>query len=221
MAGSFEIIAAFHDERRAKRVADDLACRGLPRSHLKLVKPNERGDVRVADMRAEGMAEEMQDEVTHSMAGPGVGLMTSVQAKGAAIGTILGALVGLLIGLAVGAIWGWGIESAISPVGRLLITAACFGVGGAVAGAVAGGSMNPSAEAAEHPGNIEAADHPGKMMDESRLAGELDTLLEVRVNDENEASMVLQVLESAGAERVNAADEQGRPFLPEHDPSGY
>jgi hypothetical protein len=216
MGRSFEIIGAFRDEERARRAAEDLTRRGMSRRHLRLVPALERFEgegVRVADMRAE-----MQDEVNDGVAGPGVGMMTAEQARGALVGVVSGALVGILVGLFVGAVWGWTLASALSPVGRLLIATACFTVGGAVVGVVTGGGLKPRREAQRY---------PSQMPDESSLAGERDTLLEVHVNDQDEASLVQHVLEVAGAERVDAISGDGSPLPPQSDhprpadPPGY
>ena len=213
MANHYDIVAAFHDPGSAERVAKDLERRGVSRRHLHLVRPQEDADpARVAEMRGE-----MQEEVDHTVAGPGV-VLTSDQAKGATGGVLAGTIAGLVLGLAVGALWAYGMESAISEAGRMMIAAVCFAIGGMTVGFVAGGSLKP---------RMEGKHHPGRMLDERRLAGERDTLLEVHVSNEDEAHMVEEVLEDAGAERVDAIGREGTPLPPQNehprpaDPPGY
>jgi len=210
---SYDIVAAFTDADRAEAARIDLERRGLPKRHLHLVRPTSPDPVRVSEMEAE-----MQDEVSEGFAGPGVGFMTPSQAKGAAFGTTAGMIAGLVIGAAVGAVWAFAMTSAVPPAGRLVIAAVAFALGGAIAGAVTGGSLKPRAVAARR---------PGRMMDERRLAGETDTLLEVHVDDDREAAIAQEVLEHSGAERVDSIDDLGAPLPPqsEHprpaDPPGY
>jgi hypothetical protein len=212
MARDYNVVAAFQDPGRAESAARDLERRGVARRHLHLVRPQQPDPARVAEMRGE-----MQQEVDDSVAGPGV-VLTPEQAKGATGGTMAGTVVGLVLGIAIGAFWAFGMESAISEMGRLLIAAICFGIGGAVVGFVAGGALKP---------RMEGERHPGRMLDERRLAGERDTLLEVHVTNEDEAHIVEEVLEHAGAERIDAMNTDGTPLPPqsEHprpaDPPGY
>jgi hypothetical protein len=207
-----EIVAAFHNEQRARRAVENLTQKGVSRGHLRVVSSSERDRTRRDEMRAE-----MQEEVRDSVAGPGV-MLSPEQSKGAFGGAIAFALFGAVIGFAVGALWAWGLESAISPIGRLAIAVATFTVGGATVGFVAGGALKP---------RLDAAEHPGAMLDERRLAGESDTLLEVHVDDGSEATMVEKVLKDAGADRVDALSDNGTPLPPqrEHprpaDPEGF
>ena len=203
MARNFEIIAAFPDAGRAERAAQALERRGLPKRHLHLVRGTETSPARRASMRSE-----MAEEVNRSVAGPGVGVFAPDQATGAAAGTFVGAIAGIVVGLAVGALWAFGFQSVLSEAGRLAIAALCFLFAGAVIGFVVGGSMKP---------RIEGSERPGRMLDERTLAGTDDTLLEVEVSSESEAHMVEEVLEHAGAERVDAVDRDGTPLPPQRD----
>jgi hypothetical protein len=210
---NFDIIAAFPDPGRAERAARDLERRGLPKRHLRLVRPTQSDPARVAEMRSE-----MQDEVTEGVAGPGVGFLTADQAQGATGGAVAGTTVGLILGLLVGAFWAFALDSVISELGRIAISTVCFAIGGMIAGFVAGGALKP---------RLEGSRHPGRMLDERRLAGERGALLEVHVSSEDEAALVEQVLEDALAERVDAVDREGTPLPPqsEHprpaDPPGW
>jgi hypothetical protein len=212
MAGNFDIVAAFRDPSSAERVAKDLERRGVSRRHLHLVRSKQPDRARVAEMRGE-----MQEEVDESVAGPGV-VLSPEQAKGAGGGVLIGAIVGLAAGLAVGALWAFGFESAMSQSGRLFVAGLCFLAAGATIGFVLGGALKP---------RLDAAEHPGKMLDERELAGEADTLLEVHIENSDDAHMIEEVLERAGAERVDAVDREGTPLPPqsEHprpaDPPGY
>lgn len=203
MARGFAVVAAFHDHERAERAAKDLERRGLPKRRLHLVRPADHDPARVAEMRSE-----MQQEVDESVAGPGVGLFTPQQAKGAATGTFLGGVLGAAVGFAFGALWAFAFEASISAAGRMAIATLSFMFAGAVIGFVVGGAMKP---------RLDAAEHPGTQLDERRLAGERDTLLEVHVSSEDEAHMVEDVLEHAGAERVDAIGPEGRPLPPQHE----
>lgn len=213
MARNFDIVAAFGDTGRAERVAKDLERRGLPKRHLHLVRPMLSDPARVAEMRSE-----MLEEVGEGVAGPGIGFVTSDQASGATGGALGGAIAGLVIGVAVGAVWAFAVDSAISELGRVLISALCFAIGGMFAGFVAGGALKP---------RLEATRHPGRMLDERSLAGERGAVLEVHVTNEDEAHLVEEILAHAGAERVDAVDREGTPLPPqsEHprpaDPPGY
>ena len=214
-ARDYEVVAAFPDGRRAERAVDDLANRGLKRSSVRLVTPDERTPdrVQVGEMRAE-----MQEEVTEGFAGPSIGFVTPSQAKGAVWGTLIGAVIGLVLGLAIGVMWGWFFESPISSFGRLAIAVICFVIGGATGGSIVGGALKPRRDAERR---------PGAMIDERRLAGERGTLVAVRVSDEEEASRVQHILEDSGAQRVDALDSEGAPLPPqsEHprpaDPPGW
>lgn len=200
---NFDIVAAFNDPGSAQRVAQDLERRGVPKRHLHLVRPSENDPARVAEMRGE-----MQEEVTEGFAGPGIGFATPAQTKGAAIGTAIGTAVGVALGLAIGAFWAFAVDSAISQTGRLAIAAVCFGLGGSAAGFIAGGALKPRSESKKRPSG---------MLDAKRLAGERNVLLEVHVTDEDEARMVTDVLEHAGAARVDAIDNEGTPLPPQHE----
>jgi hypothetical protein len=209
----FDIVAAFPDPERAERVAKALERRGVPKRHLHLVRPAHSDPARAAEMRSE-----MADEVNEGVAGPGVGFLTEDQARGAMRGALVGMLTGLVLGLAVGTLWAFAVDSALSETGRMLIAAICFAIGGMIAGFVSGGALKP---------RFEATRHPGRMLDERALAGERGALLEVHVSSDDEASIVEEVLEHAGAERVDAVEHDGTPLPPqrEHprpaDPPGY
>jgi hypothetical protein len=202
MAGNYDIVAAFHDPGRAERAAKDLERRGVSRRHLHLVHPKQPDAARVAEMRGE-----MQAEVDSSVAGPGV-VLSPEQAKGAGIGVLVGAILGAAAGVAVGAVWAFAFDSAISETGRIAIGGLCFLFGGATIGFVLGGALKPRADAAEH---------PGKQLDERELAGEEDTLLEIHVADDDEAQIVEEVLEHAGAERVDSVNREGTPLPPQSE----
>lgn len=202
-ARGYNVIGAFGDSQRARRAISDLSRRGIPEQRVRLLRKGQGDVTRVAEMQAE-----MAEEVTHGWAGPSVGFMTPSQAKGALFGTVTGAVIGLAIGLAVGAAWGLFTDSPISSLGRLAIGAACFLVGGATMGVIAGGALKP---------RIDGAEHPGRMLDERRLAGESDTLVAVHVDGDREAEVAQDVLTSAGAERVDAIVDDGSPMAPQHE----
>ena len=212
-AREHDIVAAFPDEGRARKAVESLARRGVSKSHLKLVPPLTADPARVSEMEAE-----MQQEIGEGVGGPGVGFMTSSQAKGAFPGAIVGGFVGLVVGLIGGAMWGWLADSAISPMGRLAIVAVCFMIAGGTIGFIAGGALNP---------RMEGWRKPGGMLDERRLAGERDTLVAVHVTDDDEARVAEEVLQTAGATRIDAIDDEGSPLPPQHehprpaDPPGW
>ncbi len=202
-AREHEIVAAFPDERRARRAVESLTRRGVRKSHLRLVSPMSKDPTRVGEMQAE-----MQEEVAEGVGGPGVGFMTPSQAKGAFLGAILGGFIGLVLGLIGGAMWGWLVDAAISPTGRLAIVAISTMIAGGTIGFIAGGALMPRAEGRRKPGG---------MLDERRLAGERDTLVAVHVSDEDEAHVAEEVLKDAGATRIDAIDDEGAPLPPQHE----
>jgi hypothetical protein len=210
-AREHDIVAAFADESRARRAVDSLTRRGVNKSHLRLVPPTTNDPARVGEMQAE-MREEAE-----GLGGPAF-FMTPDQAKGAIPGIVLGGLIGLVIGLVGGAMWGWLVDSAISPVGRLAIVAVSCMVAGSTIGFIAGGAVVP---------RVEGRAKPSRMLDERRLAGERDTLVAVHVTDEDEAHLAEEVLKDAGATRIDALDDEGTPLPPQHehprpaDPPGW
>jgi hypothetical protein len=188
--GNGNVVAAFDDRGAARRAIDDLSRHGLPKSHVRLVRAGADHDrARIAELRAE-----MQEEASGSVAGPGIGLFTPDQAKGAFPGAALGGVFGLAFGIVVGLVWATVVASALSGTGRVLIAASTFAVTGAVIGFVAGGAMNP---------RLEAKRRPGAMLDEKRMAADATTLVEVNVSDEHEAEIAHEVLEQSGATRVD------------------
>jgi hypothetical protein len=157
----------------------------------------------IGELRAE-----MQDEVSHAVAGPSIGLFTPEQAKGAFPGAIIGGVVGLVIGAAIGAIWASVDNSPISEFGRLLIPAVCAMVAGGTIGFIAGGALKP---------RFDFAKDRGHTMDEPRAVTEGATLVEVEATDQHEAEIAHEVLENAGAVRVDDLDRSRDPLPPQHD----
>jgi hypothetical protein len=208
------VVASFEDRRVAQRAAEDLSRRGLPSSHVRIVRSGALRDrARVGEFR-----DEMQDEVSGSFASPAVGLMTGEQAQGAVPGALLGTALGLLVGAGLGAGWAYLGDSPISEIGRFAIAAVCCMFAGATIGFVAGGAMKP---------RLEAAKQPGEMLDEKRLDAEATTIVAVERVGPEEAELAHAVLEGAGATRVSAVDADDEPLPPqsEHprpaDPPGY
>lgn len=199
-ANSYNVVAAFDDGRTARRAAEDLSRRGV--AHVRLVGPGEvRDKARVGELRAE-----MQDEVVESFAGSGISLVTPDQAKGASVGSIVGAAAGLCVGLVAGFIWANLATSAMSEAGRIAIMAVCGVAAGATIGFIAGGALKP---------RYEGAKHPGKMLDEKRLEGERLTLVAVEAIDERQAHLAHELLEGAGATRIDDVDREGEPLPPQ------
>jgi hypothetical protein len=201
-AERYNVIALFDNERRAQEAVKRLDQAGV--ENVRLLHPSGKGDGdRVAEMRAE-----MQDEVVEGVAGPGVGFLTEDQAKGAAWGVVGGTLIGVLVGGVIGLVWALVAESTFTALTRVLLVAGIFGVGGAIAGAVTGGSLKPRTEAAKH--------HP-LALDDKKLEAEADTLVAVHVTDLGVARRAKRLLKDAGAERVDTVNADGRPLPPQSE----
>ncbi len=83
------------------------------------------------DRSVESLPMEHGDSV---VAGPGLAA-TKSQTKGAGGGILLGGIAGALIGLVIGLI--------IGGTAAIIVSAICFGLGGATAGGVIGGFVKP------------------------------------------------------------------------------
>lgn len=201
---AISVIGAFEDTGRANRAVEDLSQRGVPRDHLRVVRPGEdRDPMRVGEMRAE-----MRDEASHSFAGPSIALFTPAQAKGAFVGVTVGVAVGALIGAVVGGVWASMGASALPGWMRFLIAFVSFATGGATIGFIAGGALEPRRAGRRR---------PGRMLDEERSAADGTTLVAVRATDPGQATVAHEVLEQAGALRVDDLDAEADPI----DAPGY
>jgi hypothetical protein len=199
----YNVIAAFPDERRARGAVRELTREGVDGSNVRLLRPSDRDQDQVSELRAE-----MRDEVAEGFAAPGVSFMTPRQAKGASRGLMLGGALGAIIGLAVGVAWAIGFDAAISPLARLFIAAIPFAVGGSIAGAVAGGALEPRSEAGH-------TSH--RSLDDERMAAERDTVVAVHVGNKQTAQRAWRVLTDSGAERVDAVNADGTPLPPQSE----
>jgi hypothetical protein len=182
---------------------NELTKEGVDASNVRLLRPSERDPDSLSELRAE-----MRDEVAEGFAAPGVAFMTPRQARGASRGLILGGVLGPIVGLAVGVGWAIGFDASLSPVARLLIAAVPFALGGSIAGAVAGGALQPRSEA-EH--------RPHRNFDDERLAAARDTVLAVHVANKLTAERAWRVLSASGAERVDAVNADGTPLPPQSE----
>jgi hypothetical protein len=149
----------------------------------------------------------MQDEVSEGFAGPGVGFVTPQQAKGAFIGTFAGIAAGAALGAAVGLLWVALTHSAVPSVTRVVLAIIIFAIGGAAAGFVAGGALKPRL-------NAERVD-PGAQLDEKHLTVERGTVVALHLGDQRTFNRACRILTEAGAERVDAVNEDGRPLPPQ------
>ena len=196
------VVAAFTNDRVARRAVEDLSRQGVSPSHIRVVPPDEvRDRARVGELRAE-----MQEEVVHSVAGPSIGLLAPDQARGAFPGAVGGGLIGLFLGAIAGVLWANVVDSSISELGRIVIAAASLMVAGGTIGFIAGGAMKP---------RIESMRQPDGTLDEKRLTAERATLVAVEAADDREHEIAHAVLESAGATRVDDVDPQGEPLPPQ------
>ena len=209
----YNVIAAFPDAKRAQGAVRKLKAVGVDRSNVRVLRPGDGDDPdQISELRAE-----MKDEVAEGFAAPGVSFMTPQQAKGASRGVAIGVLAGVLVGLVAGLVWAFGADAPMSPLARFLIGAIPFVVAGTIAGAVAGGALQPRTEA-RHDSH--------RSFDDKRLAGEHDTVVAVHVGNKRVAERASRVLADSGAERVDAVNADGTPLPPqsEHprpaDPAG-
>jgi hypothetical protein len=200
----YNVVAAFPDTKRAKRAVERLQRSGVKMDNVRLLRPGMNRDRdRMSELRAE-----MQDEVAEGFGGPGIGFMTPSQAKGATKGIVLGTAIGVIVGAVIGVVWAFVGHSAIHPLLRFVIAFVPFAVAGATAGFIAGGAMEPRAE---------ASFDPTRDMGDARLAAERDTIVAVHVNDPAAAERAQRVMEELGAERVDAVNADGTPLPPQSE----
>lgn len=140
------VIAVFDNEAQARTAADALGRMGLD-------------DIRVGNRKDEqaSLLGEMQEEMEHTIAGPGnIGPFTREMAKGAALGTTIAAAVGMVAALPFGL-----IDFGPPLWQRLLIAAFVGGFAGATLGFVAGGgfaAMGPAEQLGAERGVTVAVD---------------------------------------------------------------
>ncbi|HEX2039810.1 MAG TPA: hypothetical protein VHF47_08780 [Acidimicrobiales bacterium] len=173
-----EVMAVFPDEAQARRAAEAVERSGVAT------------DVRIGAPADEQQAlrNEMQEEMEHTVAGPGnVGPFTREMAKGAGVGTpaatVFGAIAALPFGL---------LEFGPTMWQRFLVAAVVGAVAGATVGFVAGGGLSVVGPAA------------------APLTAERGVTLAVRVPAGEATERVARVLADAGPLRLDVTDLDGR-----------
>jgi len=172
------VIAVYRDEAQARRAAQALQQSGVA------------GDVRIGERADEQQAlrSEMQDEMEHTLVGPGnVGPFTKEMTKGAASGTAVAAVFGAVAALPFGFL---GFGPALWQ--RFLIAAVVGAVAGATIGFVAGGGLSA----------VEPAARP--------LSAEQGVTVAVQVPRGDETERAARLLAAVGPMRLDVTDEDGR-----------
>jgi predicted lipid-binding transport protein (Tim44 family) len=197
-ATPYNVVAGFRTRQQAETAARRLTSAGLPRASVEVgTRPDERGPVETAELRAE-----MQDELDRSWAGP-----TARQTSGAVLGTAGFAFIGLIVGLLGGLAANLALGLDMSLAGTMAIGGVVGLVGGATIGFVAGGGIAPRVA----PQDPEAFDDP-------RPAAERDVLVAVHVAEPETAERAARMLrDDLHADQVHLVDADGTPLPPQHD----
>lgn len=208
----FNVVAAFRSTDEANLAVAALTAHEVPPSAINVHRPDEPlSEEQVAEERAE-----MQDELGASFAGPGL-MMSGGQARGALRGAATFGAGGLLVGVTAGSLWGYGFDSSLSEVARLLIAAHITTLAGLTLGMVAGGGL------AQRLSNGTAAPEP----DDAPTIAERDVLVAIHAQDQALAEKAAVLLQEHGAEQVHFVDGFGTPLPPQAahprpaDPDGW
>jgi hypothetical protein len=172
-----QVIAVYRDEQQARRVVDALERDAVA------------GEVHIGEQADEQQAlrNEMQEEMEHTVVGPGnVGPFTKEAAKGAGVGTMGAAVFGALAALPFGL-----LEFGPTLWQRFLVAAAVGAVAGATVGFVAGGGL--------------AAVGPAEP-----LAAERGVTVAVTVPRGDATEQVARLLAQGEPLRLDVVDEDGR-----------
>jgi hypothetical protein len=201
----FNVIAAFTPEQDGEAVLDGLARNGILRSAVTVHRPGDGLDCeQVFELDAE-----MGDEIGDSWA-----VLSGDQAKGAFLAALMLGLSGMAVGLVAGLAWASLFASELSRLGRVVVAAGVFGLGGATVGLIVGGAAL----------RWESGDAGGP--DRPEMA-ERDLLVTVRLWDTVTAERTARLLRSLGAERVHLLDVNGVALPPQArhprpaDPEGW
>jgi outer membrane lipoprotein SlyB len=173
-----EVMAVYPDEAQARRAAEALRRSGIASE----VRIGERADEQQA------LRNEMQEEMEHTVAGPGnVGPFTKEMTKGAGIGTMTATAFGAIAALPFGL-----LEFGPTLWQRFLVAAVVGAVAGATVGFVAGGGLSMVGPAA------------------APLSAERGVTLAVEVPAGEDTERVARLLAEETPLRVDVTDLDGR-----------
>jgi hypothetical protein len=187
----FNVIAAFAQDQDANVALDALTSGGVPRSAIKVHRPDDGSAwAEVVELEAE-----MGDEVGDSW-----GVLSGAQAKGAFVAALTLGVAGIVLGLAAGLVWSYVFPSGVSRPVRVVLAASVLGLAGATIGLVAGGG----GLGRQQGGGPDRGDQPEM--------AERDVLVTVQLEDPGAAVRTAGLLRGLGAERVHFIDVDGIPL---------